>query len=79
MSIVTDSGQKTFWSSVISRTATGAGADVKATERALPRLVPSLINRFATARGYELYEDAKPSSKLTDILDKTLIRPSLLS
>lgn len=59
-----------FWGEIISRTAIGAGADATVTEAALPELVPTLMHRFSSDEGYELYKDVKPSRKPINALDR---------
>ncbi|KAA1476766.1 HAD-like protein [Dentipellis sp. KUC8613] len=51
-------GATGFWTAVIQRTAVGAGADPKAVERSLPKIVPTLLKRFSSAEGYKLFDDA---------------------
>ncbi|KZV69556.1 HAD hydrolase subfamily IA REG-2-like protein [Peniophora sp. CONT] len=65
-----------FWCSIISQTATGAGADVETTEAVLPELVPTLMRRFSTGEGYELYDDVMPSVQR---LDDLRIKAGLIS
>lgn len=50
-----------WWGEVIRRTAIGAGADVSATDKHLPRIIPALMEQFSSSKGYVLYPDAVPT------------------
>ena len=50
-------GAEKWWSDVISRTATGAGADARAVEKYLGSIVPILMKRFSSREGYRLFDD----------------------
>ncbi|KAI5123938.1 hypothetical protein M0805_006353 [Coniferiporia weirii] len=54
-------GHNAWWADVIRRTALGAGAHQQAVLDALPVLVPDLLDRFSSRRGYALYDDALPT------------------
>jgi len=50
-----------WWSEVIYRTAIGAGADPTRVEQALPQIVPTLLHRFSSKKGYKLFDDTIPT------------------
>ncbi|KAF5380406.1 hypothetical protein D9615_004494 [Tricholomella constricta] len=54
-------GSQAWWSEVIRRTALGAGADQKALDASLPKIVPRLLHRFSSKEGYRAFEDAIPT------------------
>ncbi|KAI0311710.1 HAD hydrolase subfamily IA REG-2-like protein [Amylostereum chailletii] len=55
------SGVETWWTEVIRRTATGAGADPAVVDKSLKTIVPRLMRRFSSREGYRLFGDAGPS------------------
>ena len=58
-------GAESWWSDVISRTATGAGADAGAVERHLSSIVSTLIKRFSSREGYCLFDDTLETREST--------------
>jgi len=54
-------GSQAWWSEVIRRTALGAGASEKALAVSLPKIVPSLLQRFSSREGYRAFDDALPT------------------
>lgn len=65
-----------WWAEVIRRTAIGAGAEPKAVDDALPKIVPSLLKRFSSKEGYTLYDDTVPT---LNALHRRGIRTGLVS
>lgn len=58
-------GAESWWSDVISRTATGAGADAGAVERHLSSIVSTLMKRFSSREGYCLFDDTLETREST--------------
>jgi REG-2-like HAD superfamily hydrolase len=52
------SGAHGWWREVIKRTAIGAGANPQAVDSSLPKIVPSLMERFSSRQGYKLFHDS---------------------
>jgi len=53
-------GSRAWWSEVIRRTALGAGADPKALDGSLTKIVSRLMTRFGSKEGYRAFDDAIP-------------------
>jgi hypothetical protein len=58
-------GAESWWSDVISRTATGAGADAGAVEKHLGSIVSTLMKRFSSREGYRLFDDTLETREST--------------
>ncbi|KAE9411368.1 HAD-like protein [Gymnopus androsaceus JB14] len=54
-------GSQSWWRDVIKRTALGAGANHEALESSLRYIVPNLMERFGSGKGYREFEDAIPT------------------
>ncbi|KAI0051171.1 HAD-like protein [Auriscalpium vulgare] len=55
---VYQSGATNWWTEVVRRTATGAGADPHLVEKHMDGIMPSLMHRFSSSEGYKLFDDA---------------------
>ncbi|KAF8893955.1 HAD hydrolase subfamily IA REG-2-like protein [Infundibulicybe gibba] len=64
-------GSLVWWGEVIRQTALGAGANPSALEASLPRIVPSLMTRFSSKKGYKVYDDV--TSALCELHDKGIV------
>ncbi|TCD62797.1 hypothetical protein EIP91_006390 [Steccherinum ochraceum] len=53
-------GANAWWADVVRRTALGAGADCHAVDRHIGEIVPRLMKRFSSKKGYKLYDDTLP-------------------
>ncbi|KAI0063559.1 HAD-like protein [Artomyces pyxidatus] len=51
------SGATGWWTEVIRRTATGAGADADTVDKNIHEIVPRLMRRFSSREGYRLFDD----------------------
>jgi hypothetical protein len=58
-------GAESWWSDVISRTATDAGADAGAVEKHLSSIVSTLMKRFSSREGYRLFDDTLETRETT--------------